>query len=49
MSYEIISTGSKGNCIVVNNNILLDIGVPYKKIKSYLKDIKLIFISHRHT
>lgn len=49
MSYEIISTGSKGNCIVVNNNILLDIGVSYKKIKPYLKNIKLVFISHRHT
>jgi hypothetical protein len=49
MPYEILSTGSKGNCIIVNNNILLDCGIPYKNVKQYLKDIKIIFISHRHS
>lgn len=49
MPYEIISTGSKGNCIVLGTNILLDVGVSYKSIKNYLKDIKMIFISHRHS
>jgi hypothetical protein len=49
MPYEIISTGSKGNCIVVNGNMMLDVGIPYKNIKNYLKDIKIIFISHRHS
>lgn len=49
MPYEILNTGSDGNCIVLDKNILLDVGIPYKKIKSYLKDIKIIFISHRHT
>lgn len=49
MSYEIVKTGSKGNCIVLNNNILLDAGIPFKQLKKYLKDIDLIFISHKHT
>lgn len=49
MSYEIISTGSKGNCVIVENMIMLDVGVPYIKIKNYLHKIKLIFISHKHT
>ena len=48
MNYEIIKTGSKGNSIVFNTNILLDIGVPYKSLKKYLKRVNLIFISHRH-
>ena len=48
LKYSILGTGSSGNCIIVNNNIMLDCGLPYKKIKKYLKDIKLIFISHRH-
>lgn len=49
MPYEIILSGSQGNCIVLNNNIILDVGVPYKKIEQRLKNIKVIFISHRHT
>ena len=49
MPYEIILSGSRGNCIVLNNDIVLDIGVPYKKIEQRLKNIKVIFISHRHT
>lgn len=49
MPYEIISTGSCGNAVVLDNNILLDCGIPYKQLKPYIKNIKLIFISHRHT
>ena len=49
MPYEIISTGSKGNCIILGSNMLLDVGVSYKSVKNYLKDIKIIFISHRHS
>lgn len=48
MKYEIIGSSSKGNSIIVNNNILLDCGLPYSKIKRHLKDIKLVFISHHH-
>lgn len=48
MEYEIIKTGSKGNCVVLNNNILLDIGIPYKSLKNHLKRVNLIFISHHH-
>lgn len=29
--------------------MMFDIGLPYKKIKDYLYDIKYIFITHRHT
>lgn len=47
MKYEIIQTGSKGNAILVNN-ILLDCGVSYTKLKKYLKEIKFIFIGHSH-
>lgn len=48
MKYNIIGSSSKGNAIVVEDKILLDCGVSYTKLKSYLKDIKLIFISHVH-
>lgn len=49
MPYEIISTGSDGNCIIIGKNTMLDAGISYKNIKYYLKDIKMIFISHRHS
>ena len=49
MQYNILGTGSSGNCIIVNDNIMLDCGLSYSKIKKYLKNIKLIFISHKHT
>lgn len=48
MNYEILSTGSLGNAILLNNEFLLDCGISYKLIKSKLKYIKYIFISHSH-
>lgn len=48
MKYEIIGSSSKGNCIVVEDVLMLDCGVSYAKIKPYLKNAKLIFISHIH-
>lgn len=48
MKYEIIGSSSKGNCIIVEDVLMLDVGITYKKIKDYLPKIKLIFISHSH-
>ena len=49
MNYEIISTGSKGNCIIVENFFALDMGITYSKIKDKLSKIKMVFISHIHS
>lgn len=49
MKYEIIGSSSKGNCIIVEDFLMLDCGVSYKKIKDKLSKIKLIFISHSHS
>ena len=46
MEYNIIESGSSGNAILVNKIILLDCGVAYSKIKSIIKNVKVIFISH---
>jgi len=48
MKYEIIGSSSKGNCIIVEDALMLDCGVTYVKIKKYLPKVKLIFISHDH-
>ena len=48
MNCEIIGSSSKGNCIIVEDVLMLDCGVTYSKIKTYLNKVKLIFISHIH-
>lgn len=48
IKYNILSTGSKGNCIIVNDYLMLDCGLPYSKVKSHLDKIKIIFCCHIH-
>lgn len=46
MNYEVISTGSKGNALLIGNEILIDCGVSYKRLKD--KHIRLILLTHEH-
>lgn len=48
ISYNKIASSSAGNCLIINKFLILDLGVPFKKIKPYYKDIKLVFIGHQH-
>lgn len=48
MNYNVIGSSSKGNCIVVEDVLMLDIGLSYSKIKKYLNKVKLVFVSHVH-
>lgn len=48
MTYNIIQTGSAGNAVLINDSILIDIGVPWKKIEPYADRIKLVLTTHRH-
>ena len=45
--YRIIKTGSKGNAIIIDNNILIDCGVPYKDLP--VKLLKLVLLTHEHS
>lgn len=49
MTYNIISTGSKGNAVLINNCIMIDCGVPYKYIEPYIYSLKLILLTHIHS
>ena len=49
MNYEIIATGSSGNCVIVNGCIAVDMGVPFKALKSIYKDLKLVLLTHIHS
>lgn len=48
LNYEILGSGSSGNCVIIED-MMVDIGLPYKRIKENLYDIKYILITHRHT
>lgn len=48
MNYNIISTGSQGNAIVLNEIILIDCGVPFKDLKDVYKDLKIVLLTHIH-
>ena len=47
-NYEILKSGSEGNCIILRDIIALDMGVPFSIVKPYLKQLKIVFISHIH-
>lgn len=46
--FEVIGTGSKGNALVINLKILIDCGVPFKKLINYYKNFKLVLLTHIH-
>lgn len=48
MNYKIISSGSSGNCVIINN-IMVDLGVSFKVIKEELYNIKYLLITHTHS
>ena len=49
INFEVLATGSTGNCTIIENQIALDIGISYKKLGAYSKKLKLVFISHCHS
>ena len=48
MNYNIISTGSQGNAVVLNDIILIDCGVSFKALGEVYKDIKIVLLTHSH-
>lgn len=46
--YKIINSNSKGNAILYHNSILVDCGTSYKVISPYVKEIKLVLLTHKH-
>lgn len=48
LQYEILKTGSKGNCVVIED-IMIDCGIPFSKMKDTLYGIKYLLITHQHS
>lgn len=49
MICNVIATGSKGNAVLLGSSILLDCGVPYKKLEPYVSRLRLVLLTHRHS
>ena len=50
MTYDILATGSTGNCVVLNKEIAIDMGIPIKKLREsgYIQSLKLVLLTHAH-
>ena len=47
--YKVIATGSTGNAVVYHKTVLVDIGIPFSKLKPYVKDLQIVLLTHIHT
>lgn len=49
MDVQILASGSSGNAVVINHNIMIDAGITIRDFKSHnLEDIDTLIISHAH-
>ena len=48
MNYNILASGSKENCTIIENIIAIDMGVSFKSLKDYYKNLKIVFLTHFH-
>ena len=44
-----IASSSSGNCYIYNDDLMIDIGVPFNKIDPWYIGIKLLLLTHRHS
>ena len=49
MDYNVIKTGSHGNCVLLDSFVAIDMGVTYKHIQPYEKKIQLVLLTHIHS
>lgn len=48
MIFDIISTGSKGNAVVLGGSIMVDCGIPFKLLAPHIKHLRLVLLTHEH-
>ena len=48
MICDVIATGSQGNAVALDDKILIDCGVPYKRIDHIVPTLQLVLLTHRH-
>lgn len=45
---NVVASGSTGNCVIYGNNIAVDLGIGFSKIKPFLYDIQIVLLTHEH-
>lgn len=48
MKYNVISSGSHGNAVVLNDIIMVDCGVPFRALADVYKALKIVLMTHEH-
>lgn len=48
MTCDVVATGSTGNCVIINDTIAIDMGIPYKKISKHADKLQLVLLTHVH-
>lgn len=46
--YNVLSSGSKGNCIIYHDTIAIDMGIPYQMISSLKNQLQIVLLTHIH-
>ena len=49
VNVKILATGSSGNCVLLENKILIDAGITFKLFKSFNVTPEVLFITHKHS
>lgn len=49
MLYNVIATGSTGNAVIYFDSVLVDCGVPYASLKPFVRQLRLILLTHEHS
>ena len=44
MNYKIINSGSDGNGMIIEDTILIDCGISFKKLNEYYKRLEIVLI-----
>lgn len=48
MNYKILSSGSEGNGLIIEETILIDCGIWFKNLKDDYKKLKIVLLTHLH-
>jgi len=48
MKYKILNSGSDGNGIIIEDTILIDCGITFKKLAEDYKKLKIVLLTHIH-
>lgn len=48
MNYKILNSGSDGNGLIIEETILIDCGITFKKLKDDYKKLKIVLLTHVH-